>query len=167
MAQGATDRLVRAVELLDVEPGQQVLEIGCGHGVAVSLICERLGGRGRVLALDRSAKMVEAARARLAAEIAAGVAEVREAAIGADDLGHQRFDRILAVRVALLWRRPEVTVELATRHLTPGGRLCVVLDELKAAGPLVAPLEEALHEAGVRTELARAEPAAALVALGA
>lgn len=41
MAGQASERFAWAVDALEVRPAD-LLEVGCGHGVAVSLACERL-----------------------------------------------------------------------------------------------------------------------------
>jgi trans-aconitate methyltransferase len=52
-----SNRLLWAVEALGVPLAIRILNVGCGHGVAVSLVCERLDCR-RIMAIDRSPKMI-------------------------------------------------------------------------------------------------------------
>ena len=122
-----SERLRRIVDRLDLRPHDRVLEVGCGHGVAATFVCERLDG-GRLTAVDRSPKMIEAAARRNAASVAAGTAEFLVAALEDMDLGDRRFDVVLAVRVGLFHREPERARRLAERWLAPGGRMHAVFD---------------------------------------
>lgn len=110
-----------------IRPADRVLEIGCGHGVAASFICERLDD-GRLVAIDRSAKMIDAAMRRNAGHVADGRAEFRVARFEDADFGGLRFDKILAVRVGLFHREAERARGLAERWLAPGGRLFAHFD---------------------------------------
>jgi ubiquinone/menaquinone biosynthesis C-methylase UbiE len=122
-----SERLRAVVERLDIQPGDRVLEIGCGHGVAATFVCERLDG-GHLTAVDRSPKMIEAARRRNAAYVEAGTAEFLVGNLEDMDLGDRRFDTIYAVRVALFHREPERARALAERWLAPGGDLFAFFD---------------------------------------
>ena len=120
-------RLQAVVDRLDLRPEHRVLEIGCGHGVAATMVCARLT-TGRLTAIDRSAKMIEAAAKRNAEYVAAGVAEFLVATLEDADLGDRRFDRIFAARVGLFHREPDRARALAERWLAPGGVLLSAYD---------------------------------------
>jgi ubiquinone/menaquinone biosynthesis C-methylase UbiE len=122
-----SERLRAVVDALDVQPGDRVLEIGCGHGVAATFVCDRLDG-GRLTAIDRSPKMVEVAARRNADHVEAGRAEFLVAQLEDVDLGDRRFDKILAVRVGLFHTEPERARALAERWLAAGGTLHTVFD---------------------------------------
>jgi ubiquinone/menaquinone biosynthesis C-methylase UbiE len=116
-----TERLRAVVDELGLRPRDRVLEIGCGHGVAATIGCERLDG-GRLTAIDRSPKMVEAAAGRNAAFVEQGKAEFLVAQLEDLDLGDRRFDLIFAVRVGLFHREPERARALVDPWLAPAGR---------------------------------------------
>jgi ubiquinone/menaquinone biosynthesis C-methylase UbiE len=122
-----SDRLRAVVDQLDIGPNDRVLEIGCGHGVAATMVCERLDG-GRLTAVDRSSKMIEAAQRRNAAFVDAGKAEFLVARLEELDLGDRRFELIFAVRVGLFHREPERAHALAERWLAPGGSVRAFFD---------------------------------------
>ena len=114
------ERLAWAVETLAVGPTDRVLEIGCGTGVAVALVCERLAG-GRITAIDRSPAMVGAARKRNREHLASGKAVIEQVALKDADFGGERFDRIFAVNVNLFWLGPADEPTVVKRLLAPGG----------------------------------------------
>ena len=123
-----SERLRSIVERMGIRPGDRVLEVGCGHGVAASFLCERLEG-GRYTGVDRSRKMIESAARRNAEHVESGRAEFLEAELEELDLGERRFDAILAVRVGLFHREPARARALVERWLAPGGQLFVHYDE--------------------------------------
>jgi cyclopropane fatty-acyl-phospholipid synthase-like methyltransferase len=120
------ERLWWAVETLGVLPGDRVLEVGCGHGVAVGLVCERLGD-GRITGIDRSGVMVAAAVRRNRAEVAAGKAVILKAdisAIGQADAATGEYDKVFAVNVSGFWTSPRPAA-MVRPLLAPGGRLFI------------------------------------------
>ena len=122
-----SERLRSIVEQMDIHPDDRVLEIGCGHGVAATFVCERLEG-GRLTAVDRSPKMIAAATRRNAEYVECGRAEFLVATLEGLDLGDRRFDKIFAVRVGIFDRDPARARALAETWLAPGGALFAFFD---------------------------------------
>jgi trans-aconitate methyltransferase len=114
-----------------------VLELGCGHGVAASLLCGRVGS-GSYLGIDRSAAMVAAATARTRAHVDAGRACFQQATIAAAVLDGT-YDWVVAIHLPVL-DRGDPTAELARLrpHLGSTGRLAVGFQPFDAAALPVA-----------------------------
>lgn len=142
-----------AVDLLDVQPDDQILEIGCGRGVAAALCCRRLG-RGRLLALDRSANAIAAASERNSEQVATGRVQFRTTALkDLDPTGLGPFDKILAVNVNLFWVSPaHAELRLIAQLLRPDGRLHLVYEppDPHRLGDLEADVITHLEQAGYR-----------------
>jgi SAM-dependent methyltransferase len=141
------DRMAWAVDQLGVTPSSRVLEVGCGHGLAVTLVCERLGA-GRMVAVDRSPKMIAAAARRNAAHVAAGRLRLVEAPLESADLGADPFTHVFAFNV---------------RAMAEPGSLAVARSRLAAGGTVAL---FAQHPSPARTAAALAALRSALTAGG-
>ena len=132
MAGKASERFIWAVDALEIRPTDSLLEVGCGHGVAVSLACERLT-TGTITAIDRSAKMIEMATRRNREHIDAGRAVLGATALEDADLGDRRFDKIFAFNVAPFWLQPEAAVDAVHGHLATDGTVYIFWDARHSA----------------------------------
>ncbi|HEX6872899.1 MAG TPA: class I SAM-dependent methyltransferase [Micromonosporaceae bacterium] len=159
-----------AVQTLAIQPSDRVLEIGCGRGAAIGLICPHLRD-GTMTALDRSAAMVSLARSHNAEHVASGRARIELAAFGPEPLADQRFTKIFAINVSLFWAgTPTEELNLVRRLLLPGGRFYLFYEQHSPAraaaiaarlGPLLA---ECGFAARTRTAASRHAAMIALIA---
>jgi SAM-dependent methyltransferase len=160
MAGKASERLVWAVDTLEVRPPDRLFEVGCGHGVAVSLVCERLT-TGTITAIDRSPKMVEMATRRNREHVDAGRAVIEAVALEDADLGDRRFDKVFAFNVAPFWQEPEAALGAVRGHLARDGAVYIFWDARHFA-PAQAPglgneLADRLREGGLCVDAVRVE----------
>ncbi len=140
-------RVAWAVALLDVQPDDEILEIGCGPGIAVSLVCDRLT-TGTLTAIDRSPTAIERTRARNQEHIASRRVKLVHVDLGGLDVPPGQFDKAFAVNVNVFWTttaEPECAV--LENALRPGGTLWLVYGEdpsgraLDVAATIVPKLE--------------------------
>ncbi len=121
-----------------IRPGHRVLEIGCGNGIAATLVCERLED-GSYTGVDRSRAMVEAASRRNRRFVDEGRAEFLLAHLEDLGLGERRFDLVFAVRVAIFHRDPGRARALVEPWLAEGGRVEAFYDDPRSSVTPVPP----------------------------
>jgi ArsR family transcriptional regulator len=111
----------RAIARL-VTPGLRVADVGTGTGILAAELA-RLGLR--VVAIDNSARMLDAARAKLAAEGRADV-ELRRGEAGALPLADGEVDAALAHMVLHYLPSPAEAIREMARVVRPGGSVVLV-----------------------------------------
>ncbi|MEV7799316.1 methyltransferase domain-containing protein [Microbacterium foliorum] len=127
------------ISLLDLSPGDAVVDLGCGTGLNFALLLEAVGPSGIVIGIDRSAEMLAMAQRRIDREgwvdsvrlIRANAAELRPEAVaqavtelrGGDD---GRADALLATYSLSVITEREEAWRRARASLRPGARACIV-----------------------------------------
>lgn len=105
-----------------LRPGEQVLDVACGTGLATFAAADAVGPRGQVLGIDLSGQMVDTARQRAAATQHAGVLFQRMDG-EALDLPDASVDVVLCALGLMYMPDPERALVEMRRVLRPGGRV--------------------------------------------
>lgn len=127
------------VDLLAPRPDDSVVEVGCGYGVAATLVVARLT-TGTYIGVDRSAAMIDVATARNREAVESGRASFVAAELEAADVGP--CDRLFAARVRALATPQGLAV--ARGWLRPGGIVVLAID-----APAAARARAAAHDAAL------------------
>jgi SAM-dependent methyltransferase len=104
------------------QPGERVLDIGCGSGTTVLALTERVGPRGHVLGADIAEASVARARERIAA---AGQhnAKVILADVSAHAFAPKQFDLVFSRFGVMFFADPTATFARLRTAMKPDGRL--------------------------------------------
>ena len=130
------------VEVAAPQPGERVVDIACGTGIVARTAAQRVGSGGRVVGLDLSVPMLEAARTASAAQGAP--IEWREGSAVKLPLADAAFDVAFCQQgLQFFPDRPSALREMH-RVLKPGGRLALSVWRGIEHSPGFAVLAEAL-----------------------
>ena len=146
-------RIRWAVDFIDVQPNDHILEIGCGSGAAADLICRRLEGKGKMFAIDRSEAGVDRTKARCAQHIEAGKLTVRQIDLATLRVPVKRLTKVFAFDVNLFWVRDcKDEVALLHERILPGGSVNLFYDTSRPeqVPDILAKASNALREGGFR-----------------
>jgi ubiquinone/menaquinone biosynthesis C-methylase UbiE len=114
--------------------GASVLDVACGTGLVTFCAAQAVGPTGRVLGVDLSGRMIEAARRRAEERSASNITFARMDAESLD-LPDAGFDVALCSLGLMYMPDPEKAVREMVRVLRPGGRLVLaVWGERSACG---------------------------------
>jgi SAM-dependent methyltransferase len=106
-----------------IQPGEAVLDIGCGCGATTLAAAAATGSAGDVVGLDISAPMLDVARRRA---VSAGPSRVE---FTQGDAQTQRLEQAFDVAISrfgtMFFAEPVAAFTNIARHLRRGGRLCI------------------------------------------
>jgi SAM-dependent methyltransferase len=115
----------RALRLFPPQPGQRVLDIGCGFGDTTQDIARIVGTEGEAVGVDASERFIEAAREE-AAEAGVGNASFEVADVQVDDLGGP-YDMVFSRMGTMFFANPVAALRNARNAMRPGARLVMVV----------------------------------------
>ena len=105
--------------LLKLEPGQRILEVGCGTGDDARALAEKVQPDGQVVAIDSSQAMITEALRR-AHEVSLNM-EFRVGDVTSLDFDSNSFDRCHSERTLIHIPHPEKAIQEMVRVLRSGG----------------------------------------------
>jgi ubiquinone/menaquinone biosynthesis C-methylase UbiE len=113
-----------AVEALNLEYGDTVVEIGCGTGLNFGLLRERVGAEGKIIGVDLTAEMLSAAGRRIERNKWTNI-ELVQSDAGAY-LFPENVDGIISTFAITLVEEYDKIIKRGAAALAPGKRLMVL-----------------------------------------
>jgi ubiquinone/menaquinone biosynthesis C-methylase UbiE len=124
MARLNRDAAARVVDLLELEPGDRVLEIGFGPGVGIEILSQRASVRS-IAGIDPSREMIAQATARNVAAIGTGRVELLQATVDQMPFVDREFDKVVSVNSMQVWPDAVAGMREVRRVLKAGGRVAL------------------------------------------
>ncbi len=154
------------IELLDIQPMDRVLELGCGPGFAIEA-ASRFANAGLVVGIDHSELMCRTALRRNSVGVRAGHVDVVRASFSDLPDFDEPFDKVFGVNALQFSENPEAVIGSIAKRLRTGGLFATTLqsrkpaatdDDSRRGGEARAGILERLGFHDVRIEVLPLEP---------
>lgn len=113
----------RVLEMSDLRPGEEILDVACGTGLVTLPAADRVGPEGRVTAVDLSDDMIERLRERTKRNDLDGRVDVERMNAESLELDDESFDAALCSLGLMYVPNPDRALEELHRVVRPGGRV--------------------------------------------
>jgi SAM-dependent methyltransferase len=120
------ERIRWTLSLLDVKPGDRVLEVGYGPGIAIELM-SKVVSDGFIVGVDHSEVMLRQARKRNARAIRDGRVRLHLGSASSLPAFNESFDKILAINSIHFWHEPVECLHALHTLLKPGGLVAITI----------------------------------------
>lgn len=114
------ERITWAVKMLNIQPADKILEIGCGPGKAIQQIAPKLT-TGNITAIDRSAVMIDMSSKINKKFVSSGKVTLGTGLLPDMKFPAHYFDKIFAVNVTLFWQNPLAELQTVKENLSDKG----------------------------------------------
>jgi len=114
------------ISLLNLQPEDQILELGFGAGRAIELVAVQVPN-GQVSGIDISQAMVRTASRRNAQAIKRGRVTLRHGDLTILSFPDNQFDKVFSIQTIYFWPDPQRALAEIFRVLKPGATLVITL----------------------------------------
>lgn len=115
---------------IKTEPGDYVLDVGCGGGKTVGKL-SKMVGNGKVYGIDYSDLCIKKAEKLNHKNVLCGKVKLQKATVSALPFDSDKFDLVTAVETYYFWPDKLNDLREIWRVLKPGGKIMLVFEMLK------------------------------------
>lgn len=160
VAEKIPERFIRAAEFIDPRPADNILEVGCGNGLLITVLAEKLT-KGTIVGCDKSPSAIRNAKKRNQKLIDDGKLDLKQCDCSKLDYPEKSFDLIVAFNVNVFLKGSDA-LSLLHRLLKKNGKLFVFYQfpyeiTIDAATPIVNVLRSAEFKV-IRKKLLKSLP---------